>query len=98
MHIIKVCLAGSCRANYSETSLKKAEEHLGIRAGEETPDGKIRLETCGCLSNCSLGPNVFFGTQADGPSSPLSLLLTEGKVENHMTPKRLIEKIDSLQK
>ncbi len=90
MHIIKVCQGGSCRANYGEESLKRAETMLGIKAGEETSDGKIRLETCGCLSNCERGPNVFIGSQAE---SPLAMMMNDGTVENHMTPKNLAEKI-----
>ncbi len=67
---------------------------LGIKAGEETPDGQIRLETCGCLSNCDYGPNVFIGTQAE---SPLSLIMGDGKVENRMTPRRIEERIREIQ-
>lgn len=92
MHIIKVCQGGSCRRNYAEESLKKAEQTLGIRAGEQTQDGEFLLETCGCLTNCENGPNVFIGTQ----NSPLSGLMLDGTVENHMTPKRIAEKIQEL--
>ena len=94
MHIIKICQAGSCRRNYAEESLKKAEALLQIKAGEKTPDGKISLETCGCLSNCDFGPNVFIGTQNP---SPLSFIMGDGAVENHMTPKRMEERIRELQ-
>ncbi len=69
-----------------------AEKTLGIRAGESTPDGKFKLETCGCLSNCEKGPNVFIGASG----TPLSDLLNSGNVENHMTPKNLEEKLQQL--
>lgn len=93
MHVIKICQGGSCRRNFAEESLAKAEALLGIKAGEQTPDNQIRLETCGCISNCDFGPNVFIGTQ---PESPLSLIMSDGKVENRMTPKRLEERIREL--
>ncbi len=94
MHIIKICQGGSCRRNFVEETLKKAESLLGIKAGEQTADGKIRLETCGCLSNCDYGPNVFIGTQ---DQSPLSLIMGDGKVENHMTPRNIEARIRELQ-
>lgn len=92
MHLIKICQAGSCRRNFSEASLSKAEHVLGMKAGETSPDGKFRLETCGCLSNCDLGPNVFIGTIG----TPLSDILGSGSVENHMTPKRIEERLNEL--
>lgn len=93
MHIIKICQGGSCRRNFAEESLKLAEKTLGIHAGENTQNGEIRLETCGCLSNCELGPNVFIGASG----TPLSNLLQSGTVLNHMTPKNLALEIQKLQ-
>ncbi|QQR55279.1 NAD(P)H-dependent oxidoreductase subunit E [Candidatus Peregrinibacteria bacterium] len=93
MKVIKICQAGSCQRNFATNTLKKAEETLGIKAGENTPDGKLRLETCGCLSNCDFGPNVYIGTYEE---SPLSLFLKDGKVENHMTPSRIEKRLHEL--
>lgn len=92
MHIIKICCGGTCTLNYSFDTLEKAEKMLGIKAGETTPDGKFRLEKTGCLSHCELGPNVLFMQQ----SSPLSMVLTEGKVENRMRPLQFEEKLKAL--
>jgi|GEM_PF-1755779 len=93
MHLIKVCQSGSCRRNFAEDSLKRAETVLNIKAGESTPDGEFRLETCGCLSNCDDGPNVFI----QSGTSPLMNILSDGHVENHMNPNALEAKIKSLQ-
>lgn len=93
MHLIKVCQSGSCRRNFAEDSLKRAEQTLGIKAGETTPDGKFRLEVCNCLSNCEVGPNVLFAAV----NSPLAAVLVDGHVENNMLPARLEAKIKSLQ-
>jgi NADH:ubiquinone oxidoreductase subunit E len=93
MHIIKVCQAGSCRRNFAEDSLKRAEKVLQIKAGESTPDGQFRLETCGCLSNCDDGPNVFIQSQG----SPLMNIMGNGTIENHMRPDALEAKIKALQ-
>lgn len=93
MHTIHICQGGSCQRNFAADTLKRAEKILGIKPGESTPDGQFQLETCGCISNCELGPNVLFMTQ----NSPLSMIMQSGTVENHMTPSRIEEKIRSLQ-
>lgn len=92
MHIIKVCTGCSCSKNFSEESLKRAEDFLEIKAGETTADGKFRLEKTGCLSNCEQGPNVLF-CKADGP---LSALMIDGEVHNNMLPHRLKKKLEEL--
>ncbi len=92
MHIIKICMGSSCRLNFAEENLALAEKTLGIKAGEISADGKFRLEKTGCLSHCEDGPNVFFGAH----NGPLSLVMTEGKVENNMLPHRFEEKLNAL--
>ncbi len=92
MHTIKICMGGSCRRNFAEENVAKAEEILGIKAGETTTDGQFRLEKTGCLSHCEEGPNVFFSQH----SGPLSLVIMDGKVENHMLPHRFEAKLKEL--
>lgn len=89
MHIIKICTGGSCTRNFGLESLARAEKVLGIKAGETTPDGKFRLEKTGCLSQCEAAPNVLFMQQ----SSPLSMVMMDGKVEVNMLPNRLEQKL-----
>ncbi len=92
MHLIKVCFGGSCQRNFAQATLSKAEEILGIRAGETTPDGAFQLEKCGCLSQCEQAPTVLFMPNA----SPLSAVMLDGKVETHMFPNRLESKLKEL--
>ena len=99
MHIIKICMGSSCRLNFAEENLALAEKTLGIKAGEISADGKFRLEKTGCLSHCEDGPNVFFCHSPKVSlqiSSPLSLVMTDGKVENNMLPHRFEEKLNAL--
>lgn len=92
MHIIKICTGASCWQNFANENLKKAEEVLGIKAGETTKDGKFRLEKTGCLSHCEDGPNVLFIHQ----NGPLSLVMMDGKVENNMLPHHFEKKLRAL--
>lgn len=92
MHIIKVCVGCSCERNFGGANLKKAEQVLGIKAGETTKDGKIKLEKWGCLGNCDKAPNVLF-MQAE---SPLQLLNADGELLERITPNKLAERIKDL--
>ncbi|MCK5689562.1 NAD(P)H-dependent oxidoreductase subunit E [Myxococcota bacterium] len=58
-HIVKVCRSLSCRARGSEKIMAKAEEVLGIKAGETTSDGRITLQHEECLASCGTGPAVW---------------------------------------
>lgn len=92
MHLIKICMGSTCRLNFGPDTLAAAEETLGIKAGESTPDGRFRLEKTACLSHCELGPNVAFMQQA----GPLSIVMTDGHVERNMLPHRLKQKLEEL--
>jgi len=92
MHLIKVCQGGSCRRNFGEDSLARAEKVLGVKADGTTEDGQFRLEKCGCLSHCENGPNVFFAAV----NSPLAAIMVDGIVENNMLPHKLEAKLNAL--
>lgn len=87
MHIIKVCCGCSCAANFGLENLKKAEEILGIKAGETSSDGKFRLEKAGCMSNCENAPNVMFCK----PS-----IMLDGKIEQNLLPNRFAQILTEL--
>jgi len=91
MHIIKVCTGCACSKNFGNDNIKRAEKVLGIKVGETTEDGHIKLESSGCLGQCSQAPNVYFGT-----SDPLSMIMNDGHVENRCLPPKLEKKIKSL--
>lgn len=91
MHIVKICTGCSCSKNFGEDNLKRAEKVLGIKAGESTPDGHIRLESSGCLGRCHEAPNVFFGE-----ASPLSMAMNVGTLETRILPPKLEKKLQEL--
>lgn len=93
MHIVKVCTGCACSKNFGNDNLKRAEDVLGIKAGETTEDGHIRLESSGCLGQCSLAPNVYFGD-----ASPLSMVMNAGSIETKMLPPKLEIKLKELRK
>jgi NADH-quinone oxidoreductase subunit E len=60
---IQVCTDLPCALRGAEEFLDKLCENLGIRVGETTPDGLIKVETVMCIAGCDKAP-VF---QVQGP-------------------------------
>jgi NADH-quinone oxidoreductase E subunit len=55
-HHVYVCTNLSCALRGSRTLLRKIEAHLGVHAGETTPDGRITLGHEECLGSCGTAP------------------------------------------
>ena len=55
-HMVSICLGTACHVRGGSRIAEKAEENLGIKAGETTPDMKFSLERVNCLGCCALGP------------------------------------------
>jgi len=53
---IQVCTDLPCSLRGSEQFLEKLCENLGIRVGETTSDGKIKVEAVMCLAGCDKAP------------------------------------------
>jgi formate dehydrogenase subunit gamma len=58
-HVVKICRAEACQAMHTEKLCSHAEERLGTRFGETSPDGEFTLEAVYCLGNCALSPAVM---------------------------------------
>jgi NADH:ubiquinone oxidoreductase subunit E len=57
-NIVCVCLGTACHVRGAERIKEDLEKHLGIEAGQTTPDMRFTLETVRCIGCCSLGPAV----------------------------------------
>jgi len=55
-HHVAVCTNLSCSLRGARVLLRQLEEHLGIEAGEATPDGRIHLGHEECLGACAYAP------------------------------------------
>jgi NADH-quinone oxidoreductase subunit E len=53
---IQVCTDLPCALRGAEEFLEKLCENLGIRVGETTPDGIIKIESVMCLAGCDKAP------------------------------------------
>ena len=57
-HHVHVCTNLSCSLRGARTMLRQLEEHLGIEAGETTPDGRLALGHEECLGACAYAPMI----------------------------------------
>ena len=60
-HSVNVCTSLSCALRGANGLLRQLELHLGVAAGETTPDGRIRLGREECLGACANAPMMRVG-------------------------------------
>ncbi len=79
-HIIRQCDGTACHVRGAAGIIEAIENHLGIKAGQTTPDFKYTYEVVYCLGSCGLAPVAMIDDQVVG----------------HLVPAKMIEIIDSL--
>ena len=80
-HIIQQCDGTACHVRGAARIIDVMEKHLGIKAGETTPDYRITYEVVYCLGSCGLAP----------------VAMVDDKMVGHLTPRTMVEIVDSLQ-
>jgi NADH:ubiquinone oxidoreductase subunit E len=66
-HIVTVCDCAACRFSGGQAVLAAIEDELGIRAGEETPDGAFSLEVRTDVGAGTISPAIRVDTLVYGP-------------------------------
>ena len=79
-HIIQQCDGTACHVRGAAQIIDVVEKHLGIRAGETTPDYRVTYEVVYCLGSCGLAP----------------VAMVDDKMVGHLTPGAMIEILDGL--
>ncbi len=72
---VMVCRGTACHVRGASQLLEDVKRRLGIDEGQTTPDMEYSLETVACIGCCALAP----------------CLVTDGKVEGKVTPKKVKE-------
>jgi NADH:ubiquinone oxidoreductase subunit E len=72
-HTIKFCMGTARYVGGIEQLIDKADQLLGVRPGETTPDGNITLEICRCVGACSQAPVVVIDEEIAGRVKPNKL-------------------------
>jgi len=64
---LNVCRTLTCSLMGSDKIVHYLKERLGIKVGEQTPDGKFGLETVECLGACEIAPMMIVNQDYVGP-------------------------------
>jgi NADH-quinone oxidoreductase subunit E len=73
-HIIRQCDGTACHVRNSAKIIDAVQNHLGIKAGETTPDYKYTFEVVYCLGSCGLAPVAMIDDQVHGQLVPETMI------------------------
>ena len=59
-HNCVICMGTACYVKGADKLLATLEEHLKIKAGDTTPDGRVSLLTARCIGACGIAPAVVY--------------------------------------
>ena len=65
-HIINVCCTLSCALRGAESITEYLSEKLNVKVGEDTDDGKFRLNEVECLGACDMAPAAMIDDEYYG--------------------------------
>jgi formate dehydrogenase subunit gamma len=79
--VVKLCRAEACQSMGGDALAAKAEQRLGIKLGETTPDRRVTLEPVYCLGLCATAPSCQVDDRMIGrlTESKLNAILTEAQ-------------------
>ena len=65
-HVVMVCDSVSCYVMGADKLRAQVEEHLGIKMGETTEDGRFTVLPIVCLGACDRAPTMLIGEKLIG--------------------------------
>jgi NADH:ubiquinone oxidoreductase subunit E len=80
-HRAAFCLGTACYVGGAEMLIEKAEQILGVKLGDTTPDKKFTIEACRCLGACSQAPVVMVDDNVHGRNTPDRVITVLRKYE-----------------
>jgi NADH-quinone oxidoreductase subunit E len=69
-HTIRCCHGTACHVSGASRISDELEKHLGIEAGENTPDMLYTIEEVHCVGACGMAPVVMINDRAHGKLTP----------------------------
>ncbi|HNS49957.1 MAG TPA: NADH-quinone oxidoreductase subunit NuoE [Anaerolineae bacterium] len=79
-HIVRQCDGTACHVRGAAKIVDVAQNRLGIKTGETTPDYRVTFEVVYCLGSCGLAP----------------VAMVDDKVVGHLVPETMVGLLDSL--
>lgn len=72
-HVMRVCMGTACHVKGGLQIMETLERHLGVQAGQTTPDGEFQIERVACLGCCAQAPVVTLDEEIHGQMNVLKL-------------------------
>lgn len=69
-HTVRCCHGTACHVSGATLVSREIEKHLGIHAGENTPDMLYTVEEVHCVGACGMAPVVMVDDRAHGKLTP----------------------------
>jgi len=69
---VRCCHGTACHVSGAARISEEVEKHLGIEAGENTPDMMYTVEEVHCVGACGMAPVVMIDDRAHGKLTPES--------------------------
>ena len=69
-HTIRCCHGTACHVSGAARISEEVEKHLGVHAGENTPDMLYTVEEVHCVGACGMAPVVMINDRAHGKLTP----------------------------
>jgi NADH-quinone oxidoreductase E subunit len=97
-YVVAVCTNIACMLAGAYDVLAHAEDHLGIRVGQSTPDGLFHLEEAECLGGCDKAVCVqvnhrFFGPIDEEGFDRLAEDLADGRLADVVPPHGVLNRV-----
>jgi len=70
VHTIRCCHGTACHVSGATRISEELEKHMGIHAGENTPDMLYTIEEVHCVGACGMAPVVMINDRAHGKLTP----------------------------
>ncbi len=71
-HTVRCCHGTACHVSGAARISEEVEKHLGVEAGENTPDMMYTVEEVHCVGACGMAPVVMINDRAYGKLTPES--------------------------
>jgi len=80
-HVIQFCESAPCHVAGGREVWQSLQEHLALKNGETSKDGKWTLITTSCLGVCGVGPVIIIDEEIYGNVTPSQIPEILGKYE-----------------
>ncbi len=69
-NVIRICKSLPCYLTDCQTIIESVEKEIGIKPGENTPDGRFSFQLTNCIGLCDQAPAIMINDDVHGDLTP----------------------------